>query len=319
MEEGLLSIIIISYKNSSLVVKRAIQSAREQDYENHEIILVDANEEGSDYSLGLQEDMEAYPEIAVVSCPCKNGEFAMAKNKGAFLAKGEYIGYLMASDAWNPKCTSKQIEILREEKETGFVFCHCWKREEDAFSTEYRNPPPNMEEDDCEQKKDSLFQESFYSISQVIFRRDVFFEMKGFDPNISGQDEYDMWLRVAEKYRIVGIEQNLVCNYIEKETLKKTDERVDVIGYLQLYSKHREMYDKDDKKKLALYKKIAECYKDAHDYLQWIKYRAKIIQLEQKLKLDKENDKKPKAKKNIVSNGKRMVHFRSDNVEKDSK
>ena len=69
LREPLLSIIIISYENPSLILRRAIQSVLEQSYKNYEVILVDANEEGNPYSLGLREDMEKYPGILVISCP----------------------------------------------------------------------------------------------------------------------------------------------------------------------------------------------------------------------------------------------------------
>ena len=46
MGEPLLSIIIVSYENSSLILRRALQSVLEQSYKNYEIILVDANESG---------------------------------------------------------------------------------------------------------------------------------------------------------------------------------------------------------------------------------------------------------------------------------
>ena len=71
MREPLLSIIIVSYENSSLILRRAIQSVLEQSYQNYEIILIDANESGSAYSLGLREDMEKYPDIPVIVCPSK--------------------------------------------------------------------------------------------------------------------------------------------------------------------------------------------------------------------------------------------------------
>lgn len=293
MKEGLLSIIIISYENSSLVLKRAIQSVKEQKYSNYEIILVDANEEKSAYSLGLREDIEKQPDISLVSCPSKQGEFALAKNKGAEAAKGEYIAYLKASDAWNSECTEKQIKVLQEKKETGLVFCHSWSQEEDAFSTEYRNPPVEVSKEKEKREEDFLYQESICSISQVMFRSEVFYEMRGFDINMKGQDEYDLWLRIASKYRIMGIEENLVCSYVEKDTLKKTHKLLDVIGYLQLYSKHKEMYDKNPVSKVILYKKIAACYKDSYYYLQWMQYILKIKILERKIIKNKTDGKVP--------------------------
>ena len=95
----------------------------------------------SDYSLGLREDMEKYPEIPVIACPCAKGEFAAAKNAGAAQANGTYIAFLMASDAWNQECAASQIEVLEEHPDVALVFCHSWTRQEDALSDQYRNAP----------------------------------------------------------------------------------------------------------------------------------------------------------------------------------
>ena len=141
MREPLLSIIIISYENSSLILRRAIQSVLEQSYKNYEVILVDANKEGNAYSLGLREDMEKYPEIPIISCPSKKGEFAVAKNQGAEQANGTYLAFLMAGDAWNQECASSQIEVLEENSDIALAFCQSWQQEDDALSVCYKTAP----------------------------------------------------------------------------------------------------------------------------------------------------------------------------------
>ena len=141
MKEPLLSIIILSYENSSLVLRRALRSVMEQSYENCELLLVDANEKKSEYSLGLREDMERYPDIPVISCPSARGEFAAAKNEGAAQANGTYLAFLMAEDAWNQECAASQIEVLEEHPDVALVFCQRWIQDEDALSTGYRTAP----------------------------------------------------------------------------------------------------------------------------------------------------------------------------------
>lgn len=278
MNEPLLSIVIVSYENPSLVLRRAIQSIRNQSYRNYEIILVDANQEGSKYSLGLREDMEAYDDIFVIECPSKRGEFAAAKNQGASQANGTYLAFLMGHDAWNQECAASQIEILEERSNVALVFCSSWIGTEDAFSVEYKNMPYNesqkriLEQDDLE--------ESIHSVSQVMFRRECFEELCGFDPKIHRQDDYDMWVRLSKKYKIAALEQNLVCSYLEANTLRKSKKLIDVVGFLQIYSKHSEMYKKNPIARLELYRKIAECYKQSNYFLSWLKYVGKVKFLE---------------------------------------
>lgn len=280
MGEPLLSIIIISYENSSLILRRALQSVLEQSYKNYEIILVDANESGNAYSLGLREDMERYPQVPVISCPSRKGEFAAAKNQGAAQANGTYLAFLMARDAWNQECAASQIEVLEENPDVALVFCQSWSQEEDALSTQYRHAP---ELPAHAEMHNGLLQDSIHSVSQVMFRRDAFEEMLGFDTHIHRQDDYDMWIRLSEKNRLAAIDQNLVCSYVEKRVLRKTHRVIDVVGYLQLYSKHRDMYRKNRVARYELFRKIAACYKDEGYYFAWLKYAVKIKVLEMRL------------------------------------
>lgn len=195
MGEPLLSIIIVSYENSSLILRRALQSVLEQSYKNYEIILVDANESGNAYSLGLREDMEHYPDIPVISCPSRKGEFAAAKNQGAAQANGTYLAFLMARDAWNQECAASQIEVLEENPDVALVFCQSWRQEEDALSTQYRHAP----ELPVSAAQNGAVQSPIHSVSQVMFRRSAFEDMLGFDTHIHRQDDYDMWIRLSEK------------------------------------------------------------------------------------------------------------------------
>ena len=142
MREPLLSIIVVSYENPSLILRRALESVLAQSYRNYEIILVDANPVGSDYSLGLREDMEKYPEIPVIACPCAKGEFAAAKNAGAAQANGTYIAFLMASDAWNQECAASQIVVLEEHPDVALVSCLRWTRRSAALPAHFPNSPP---------------------------------------------------------------------------------------------------------------------------------------------------------------------------------
>lgn len=295
MEEPLLSIVIVSYKNSSLVLRRAMHSVLEQSYKNYEIILVDANESGDDYSLGLREDMEAHPEIPVIACPSEKGELAAAKNQGAAQANGTYLAFLMGRDAWNQECASSQIEVLEEHPDVGLVFCHNWTQEEDALSTGYREAP---EAGEGSADEDPLPPgDAIRSVSQVMFRRSVFEELLGFDTHIRRWDDYDMWIRLAGQHRIAAIDQALVCSYVDKDVLKKSRKLIDVVGYLQLYSKHHDFYRRNPAEKLELYQKIAACYKEEKCFFPWMRYAARVRMLE--LRVGKKRKKPSKEVKNM--------------------
>lgn len=275
MEEvkKLLSVIIISYEEPSLILKRAVNSVMEQSYDNTEIILVNANRKNSDYDLGLIEDMQEYPNINLISCPSEKDELAVAKNIGVEASNGEYIGFLRAKYAWNPQYAETQIKVLNEQPDVALVICNAWEEEDDVFSSDYKT----LQENECsDEELIKNLNKSEFSASQIIFRRETFMELHGFDFLIRRQDEYDMWLRAYEKYKIAYVGKNLVCNYVDKSTLKKSKMIIDVVGYLQLYSKHKEIYDAYPEKKIELYSKISESYINSRHVYCWFKYMIKI-------------------------------------------
>ena len=215
--EKLLSVVLVSYRDPSLTLRRAVRSVQEQSYRHFELILVDANEEGDPYSLGLREDMALFPRVRLLACPCPGGALADAKNCGARAARGEYLAFLLARFAWNPVCAEMQIACLEEHPEVGMTFCSAWRQEEDALSESYRRPP--QESDEAAGGAAVFDAPASGSVSQVLFRRSVFEELDGFDRRIR-RDDHDLWLRVLKRYRILSVDRDLVCRYVERSTLR---------------------------------------------------------------------------------------------------
>ena len=170
-------------------------------------------------------------------------------------------------------CAETQIACLEEHPEVGMTFCSAWRQEEDALSESYRRPP--QESDEAAGGAAVFDAPASGSVSQVLFRRSVFEELDGFDRRIR-RDDHDLWLRVLKRYRILSVDRDLVCRYVERSTLRRSHRVIDVVGYLQLYSKHKELYDKNPQAKLALFEKIAACYRAAHSVPDWLRFAAKV-------------------------------------------
>ena len=246
MKEPLLSIIIVSYRDSSLLLKRTIQSV--QTFEDYELVLTDANERGSACSKGLAEDMESYPDIPVICGEWKNCDLAAAKNAGAARAGGTYLTFLTTHDVWNLQCAKKQLEVLQADPDVGLTFGCMW---EPAVS----------------------------SVSQVIFRRTVFEQLLGFDTRIHGDAEYDIWRRLSDKYKIAAVNNDQTVDFVGKRVLKRSRGLIDAVGYQQLYSRNRNMYRKNAEARAKLYRRMAYCYREKKYLFSWLNYtvRSRVL------------------------------------------
>ena len=55
-----------------------------------------------------------------------------------------------------------------------------------------------------------LLRGNFIPNSSVLIRRDVFNALGGLNESINLREDYEMWLRVAYKYRLLGVDSSLI-------------------------------------------------------------------------------------------------------------
>ncbi len=111
--KNLVSVISPVY-NAGKYLDRTLQSVLEQTYKEIEIVLVD--DRSSDNSADIIKRFRTlHPEIVYFLQPQNLGA-GNARNKALEIAKGQYVAFLDADDAWNPEKIEKQIKLLQEKK-----------------------------------------------------------------------------------------------------------------------------------------------------------------------------------------------------------
>jgi len=113
----LVSIIIPSYNRPAAFVRRAVESARNQTYENIEIVVVDDNPPGSPARAALAGVLAEYagdPRVRSVVNPVNLGGSG-ARNEGVKAARGEYLAFLDDDDEFRPEKTEKQMALMLEK------------------------------------------------------------------------------------------------------------------------------------------------------------------------------------------------------------
>ncbi len=116
--KGLVSVIIPTYKRSD-TLKRAIKSVAEQTYKNIEILVVDDNEPGDEYSQNVAELIKSlnYENLFLVT-QNRHINGAAARNAGIRRAVGEYIAFLDDDDLWMPGKIELQVDALSKLDES---------------------------------------------------------------------------------------------------------------------------------------------------------------------------------------------------------
>lgn len=186
MTNPLVSVVIPAY-NCAGIIPRALESVFCQDADL-EVIVV--NDRSADDLDGVMAPYLADPRVVYVTNE-KNMGAAQSRNRGVSLARGKYVAFLDADDAWAPGKLRRQLDILENEN---CVLC-CTARELRG---------PNWEPDgrvlpvkEVITYKDLLRHNSI-ACSSVVIRTDVAREFP-MDHEDSHED-YIMWLRVLQKY-----------------------------------------------------------------------------------------------------------------------
>ena len=122
--KGLVSVIVPTYRRSDTLT-RCIDSVLNQTYRNLELIVVNDNVVGDEYSQKLYRILENYSDDRLIFVEQeKHINGAAARNAGIRKAKGEYIAFNDDDDYWEPQKLERQVTLISGLDETwGAVSC----------------------------------------------------------------------------------------------------------------------------------------------------------------------------------------------------
>jgi glycosyltransferase involved in cell wall biosynthesis len=188
MSEPLFSIIIPTYNRAGFIAK-TINSVLSQSYRNFEIIIVDdgSTDNTIDVLRPFLSDRISYEKIP-------NGERAAARNVGMNKAKGDYITFLDSDDLYYTDYLENAVQSL--QKYNYPVFFHL------AYETwsESSNKPLRkyaVKNDDVI----SLRKGNHLSCLGIFIKREEANEYRfNEDVNLSGSEDWELWLRLASRY-----------------------------------------------------------------------------------------------------------------------
>jgi glycosyltransferase involved in cell wall biosynthesis len=196
MWQPLVSVIIPAY-NGQEYIREAIESVFAQTYRPIEILVVD---DGSPTSM--KELVESYgPEVRYLRQ--ENGGTAAARNLGWRSANGEFVALLDQDDLWLPRKLELQVPRFDEDPRIGLVA--GWMEVFDTTNGEVKGThkvPAEMTVHD-------MIGHELPPVQTMIFRKTALEKIGGFDSTLRGTDDWDINIRIAAEYRVLGIQQVL--------------------------------------------------------------------------------------------------------------
>lgn len=186
----LVSVVIPAY-NSAATLARSIDSVLAQTWTAREIIVVDDG--SSDATAAV---IAGYAD-QVRGLHQANAGPSAARNRGIEAARGVYVAFLDADDYWLPEKLERQVALLANHPELGF--CSTATRVVDTAGKHIGDWP-------CCQVPGPLLETLFMhsaavsgSTSGVLARRELVQAVGGFDENLRGFEDPDLWIRLAAR------------------------------------------------------------------------------------------------------------------------
>ena len=257
---------------------RAINSVLVQTYHNIELIVVNDNIPGDEYSKILYKLLDEVNDKRFVFLEQKqhiNG--AAARNYGISKAKGEYIAFQDDDDYWEINKIEKQVALLSSLDDSwGAVSClkRIYANDELVdVSLPYKSGFINLE---ILEGRISL------GTGAVLIRRKALDDVGYFDPKLSRHQDLQLFARLSSKYKIL-----LDKVYLHNREIKDVQNRpsADKIlkikkDYFESVNDLIEAYPPHIRKRIyALHEfEAGYIYAKEGDYKTAIKYLLKVLQ-----------------------------------------
>jgi glycosyltransferase involved in cell wall biosynthesis len=187
------SVVIPIYERQALG-ERALSSARSQDVDGMEVVLVD---DGSHPPFRVPAELDADARIRVVRHE-KNRGAGRARDTGVASARGAWIAFLDSDDYWLPGTLAPRLELAERAfaavgdpmvaYAAGFVLD---RRMDGEHHQETRIPLPSADIDDF------LSGCWFAHGSTALLRREAFARVGESDPGLQRFEDYDWFVRFA--------------------------------------------------------------------------------------------------------------------------
>ncbi len=196
--------IVIPVYNGADYLGEAIDSALAQTYDNFEVIVVN---DGSDDDGKTEKIALSYGD-RIRYFPQKNGGVASALNYGIEKMTGDYFSWLSHDDFYKPNKIELEMDVFKSVNFSDVIVYsdYDFVDEEGALIQEIRMP----DVEGYQMVYYLLAEQSLHGCTLLIPKK-VFQDVGMFREELKTTQDYDLWLKMAEKYRFIHCPERLVC------------------------------------------------------------------------------------------------------------
>ena len=196
-----ISVVIPTYNRKELL-KRSIDSVINQTIKPSEIIIVDdGSNDGTEAMV-----KKKYDSLKLIKQ--KNKGASAARNSGIKASSGEWICFLDSDDEWKNDKLEKQIIAVANNSDYKFFHSNeIWIKNGKRINQKKKHKKYGGD----------IFKKCLdmcrISPSSVLIDKSIFEEIGFFNENLVVCEDYELWLRICDKYEVFFIDEPLIFKY----------------------------------------------------------------------------------------------------------
>jgi glycosyltransferase involved in cell wall biosynthesis len=244
--------VIVPTRNRAHFLKATIQSILSQTFQDFEVIIVNdaSTDETDDVIQGFSDSR-----ITSIRHEKVRGQ-GVTRNQGINRASGEYVAFLDDDDEWLPLKLEKQVYMLDSSPPpVGLIYTGFYRVEIPRRRILNEVIPHTRGK-----AEDALRRANIVGGCSTVLMRKLCFDRIGlFDESLTAAADYDLWLRVSEKFDIDCISEPLVYYAVHDDRIS-TNHEAKIRGLEVLLNKHASTFELDIRNYSRRYSELGSHY-----------------------------------------------------------
>jgi hypothetical protein len=201
MGDARLVSVVMAVHNGELFLDEAIRSILDQRFGDFEFIIIDdGSTDGTGERLGHYRQLDGRVQVHTQE---KQGH-AASLNQGCGLARGKYLARMDADDIALPDRFERQVAFLERHPQVAVLGGAAHLIDRNGHTLGCRRFPAQ----DRAIKK-VLPHRNPLIHSTVMMRKAAFEAVQGYRPAFEDAEDYDLWLRMSERYQLANLVEPL--------------------------------------------------------------------------------------------------------------
>lgn len=195
--------VVMTIFNAEFSLRRAIESIQRQSLKDFEFLIINDGSTDKSFSI-VNEYMKNDKRIRVITNE-RNLQIAHSLNIGVFSARADFIARMDSDDISFPKRLEVQYTFLQKHPKVAIVGANILIIDENESIISKREYPTRSDD-----LKKVMFRYSPFAHPTVMFRKKIFQEFGGYNPQMIPCEDIDFWFKIGSKYEFGSIAEPLL-------------------------------------------------------------------------------------------------------------